>query len=134
MDKVSQLKTMAKVLAAGGAIGASGTVLASNQIASNKRSARSKKGWETRRSILKTAGIAPLVGKVSASGYHPAQVKRPKVRGVSMGHRHSLTTSDTRKGDNRAFVSRNAMPVSFEPEHAPKSKTMSQLRGGIGRV
>lgn len=134
MDKVSQLKTIAKGLAAGGVLGTSGGILASSQIASNKRSARSKKGWDTRRRLTKAAQVAPLVPKLRASGLGPAQSITAKPKKPRMTTKHSLTTADTIKGSSRAYVSRNSMPVSFEPEHAPRSKSLSELRGGIKRV
>jgi len=52
MDKVAELKGIARDLAtagAGGILGAGAGVAAHKLIAKNKRNARAKKGWDTRR-------------------------------------------------------------------------------------
>lgn len=74
-----------------------------------------------------------LVTKVRASGYHPSQ-KITKPKPVTFSKKHSLTTADTKKGNSRAYVARDSMPVSIEPIKAPRSKTLSQLSRSIGRV
>lgn len=72
-----------------------------------------------------------LVSKVRASGYHPAQVKKPMPKPVNMSKKHSLTTVDTKKGQSRAYVARDAMPISIEPIKAPESKTLAQIGRSI---
>lgn len=49
MDKIAELKSVAKGLAAGGILGAGAGIAASEQIRKNGYNARTKKGWDTRR-------------------------------------------------------------------------------------
>ena len=123
MNKVAKLKSIAKGIAATGVLGFGGGVLASTQVQNNKNSARSRKGWETRR-LVKEAG---LISHVTASGYLPKQLKKPKKAVATFSHSRPMSSADTKKGSSRAFVSRESMPISIEPEHAPRSKSMSQL-------
>ena len=49
MDKVAELKSIAKGLAAGGILGAGAGIAAKDQIQKNNNNARTVKGWDTRR-------------------------------------------------------------------------------------
>ena len=75
-----------------------------------------------------------LVKKVRASGYMPKQIKEPKKKPVKMTRAQTLSSADTRKGQSRAYVSRDAMPVSIEPIKSPRSSTLAQLGRSIKRV
>lgn len=74
-----------------------------------------------------------LVKKVRASGYMPKQIKAPKKKPVKMTRKQTLSSADTRKGQSRAYVSRDAMPVSIEPIKSPRSKTLAQLGRSVKR-
>ncbi len=76
----------------------------------------------------------PLVTKIRASGYLPGQIKKPKKQPASFTRKEGLSTQDTAKGQGRAFVSRNKMPVSIEPIKAPRSKTLAQIGREIRNV
>ena len=68
-----------------------------------------------------------LVKKVRASGYMPKQIKPLKKKPVVMTRKRALSDADTKKGQSRAYVSRDAMPISIEPIKTPRSKTLAQL-------
>lgn len=63
----------------------------------------------------------------------PTQKPKPS-KPVTFSKKHSLSSADTKKGSSRAYVSRDAMPVSIEPIKSPRSKTLSQISRSIGRV
>ena len=75
-----------------------------------------------------------LVQKVRASGYMPAQIKGPTKRPATFSRKRTISSADTRKGQSRAYVSKDAKPVSVEPIKAPRSKTLSQIGRSIRRV
>lgn len=72
-----------------------------------------------------------LVNTVRASGYMPEQIKGPPVKPAKVTNNNQFTAADTKKGQSRAFVSKDSMPVSFEPFKSPRSKTLAQLGRGI---
>lgn len=76
----------------------------------------------------------PLVQKVRASGYMPNQIKKAKKATAVLTHKRSISSADTKKGQSRAYVSRDAMPISIEPIKSPRSKTLAQLGRKIKRV
>ena len=49
MDKIAELKSIAKGLTAGGILGAGAGIAARDNIQKNKHNARTVKGWDTRR-------------------------------------------------------------------------------------
>lgn len=71
-----------------------------------------------------------LINKVRASGYHPKQ-KIKTSKPPKFSKKHNLTTADTKKGKSRAFVSRDAMPISIEPIRSPRSKTLAEIGRSI---
>ncbi len=75
-----------------------------------------------------------LVTKVRASGYMPKQIKKPKKPPAVLTKKHSITSADTKKGDSRAFVARDSMPISIEPIKSPRSKTLANIGRGIRNV
>lgn len=75
-----------------------------------------------------------LVKKVRASGYLPKQIKKAKKEPAVLTRKQDLTSADTRKGQSRAYVSKDAMPVSIEPIKSPRSKTLAQLGRSVKRV
>lgn len=77
---------------------------------------------------------SPLVKKVHASGYKPRQNKVGMKTLPKFTKDQKLNTADTKKGDSRAFVARDSMPVSIEPIKSPRSKTLAQLGRSIKRV
>lgn len=74
-----------------------------------------------------------LVQKVRASGYMPKQIKAPMKKPVKFTRKRTIASADTRKGQSRAYVSRDAMPVSIEPIKSPRSKTLAQLGRSVKR-
>jgi hypothetical protein len=74
-----------------------------------------------------------LVDKVRASGYMPKQIKKAMKKPAVLTRKQSLSSADTAKGQSRAYVSRDAMPVSIEPIKSPRSKTLAQLGRSIKR-
>lgn len=78
--------------------------------------------------------IKPLVSKVQASGYAPKQKRRPIRKPASFTKNYSLSSADTKKHESRAFVSRDAMPISYEPYKSPRSKTLAQIGRSLRRV
>lgn len=68
-----------------------------------------------------------LVHQVRASGYMPKQLPVMKKKPVKMSRTQALSDADTKKGQSRAYVSRDAMPISIEPIKSPRSKTLAQL-------
>lgn len=75
-----------------------------------------------------------LVKKVHASGYLPSQVKHPKQKPAVFEKSRTLNTSDTKKGDSRAFVKKDGMPVSFKPINAPRGKNLAVRARGLLNV
>lgn len=75
--------------------------------------------------------INRLVDKVHASGYLPKQIKHPPSKPAVFSRKYGLSTQDTVKGKSRAFVSRDKMPISYEPIGAPRSKTLAQIGRSI---
>lgn len=49
MDKIAELKTIARSLGTGGILGAGAGIAATELIRRNKNNAKAKKGWDTRR-------------------------------------------------------------------------------------
>lgn len=74
-----------------------------------------------------------LVNRVRASGYLPSQVSNPKKPAV-FKKKNELSSSDTKKGQSRAIVSKDGKPVSIEPIKAPRSKTLAQIGRSIKNV
>lgn len=77
-----------------------------------------------------------LVSKVRASGYNPNQTKRKLDinKTPTFTKKYPLSSSDTKKGNSRAFVARDKMPVSIEPIKSPRSKTLAQIGREIRNV
>lgn len=76
----------------------------------------------------------PLVSKVRASGYGPKQQQRPIRKPANFSKKYKLSSADTKKHESRAFVSRDAMPISYEPYKSPRSKTLAQIGRSIRSV
>lgn len=64
-----------------------------------------------------------LVQKVRASGYHPNQPLRKK-RAAKFSFKQNLSTADTRKGQGRAYISRDGKPINFKPIGAPRARSL----------
>lgn len=85
MDKVAKLKAVAKNIASNRAFQAGVENLASDQIAFNKRSERSKKGWETRRSTMSKEASEKV--KDNADVLVRSFIHEPKTpKGVLLGY------------------------------------------------